>query len=131
MQPVSMGSAGLNSRPTHGGVDEIWQTFCDLAMAAVRQQRRTARARVSRGHRGEPAAIRCGRRRDLPRIWMAADLPAQADTHPAGCACNATAHDGGLVDAGDRDGERRRALERVMLFLPAAPHFRIEKEIRT
>jgi hypothetical protein len=133
VQPVSMGSAGLKFAPD-GRVawDEIWQTFCDLAMAggpphkgkllapgaapeiAAHQQRYTTVAdEISRG------------------VWLAADLPAQADAHPGWVRVQC--HNITMADWLTRAIVMENVAARssgVMLYLPAAPQFRIEKEIK-
>ena len=133
VQPVSMGSAGLKFAPDDTVAwDQIWQTFCDLAMAggpphkgqllapgtaadiaANREQYTTVSDEICRG------------------IWMAADLPAQIDTHPGWVRvqCHSMTMADWLTRAIVMENVAARS-SGVMLFLPGAPHFRIEKEIK-
>jgi sirohydrochlorin cobaltochelatase len=64
-------------------------------------------------------------------IWLAADLPAQVDTHPGWVRVqchNATMADW-LMRAIVMENVAARS-SGVMLYLPAAPNFRIEKEVK-
>lgn len=133
VQPVSMGSAGLKFAPD-GQVawDEIWQTFCDLAMAGGPPHKGTLLGP------GDPAEIAAHQAQydtvteEICRgIWLAADLPAQADTHPGWVRvqCHNVTMADWLVRAIVMENVAARS-SGVMLFLPAAPHFRLEKEIK-
>jgi len=64
-------------------------------------------------------------------IWLAADLPAQPDTHPGWVRlqCHSTTMADWLMRAIVMENVAARS-SGVMLYLPAAPHFRIEKEIK-
>lgn len=133
VQPVSMGSAGLKFAPD-GSVawDEIWQTFCDLAMAGGPPHKG---ALLGPGSAGEIAANRqqydAAVEEICRGIWMAADLPAQPDTHPGWVRvqCHSATMADWLTRAIVMENVAARS-SGVMLFLPAAPHFRIEKEIK-
>ena len=133
VQPTSMGSAGLKFG-SDGKVawDEIWQTFCDLAMAG------------GPPHKGallEPGAasdIAAGQEKydavadEMCRgIWMAADLPAQTDARPGWVRvqCHSATMADWLTRAIVMENVAARS-SGVMLYLPAAPHFRVEKEIK-
>jgi hypothetical protein len=134
VQPISMGSAGLKYAPD-GRVawDEIWATFCDLAMAggpphkgtllepasaeevgAARDRYDQVAAEISRGVtlvtelRAEPSADADG--------WIRAD-------------CLSEAMAGWLTRAIVMENVAAR-FEGRALFLPAGPDFRIEKEIK-
>jgi len=133
VQPISMGSAGLQY-DSAGQVawDRIWQSFCDLAMAggpphkgawlgpgaaadieANREQYDTVTTEICRG------------------IWMAADLLAFVDDRPGWVRvkCHSVAMAGWLTRAIVMENVAARC-DGVMLFLPAAPLFRIDKEIK-
>ena len=64
-------------------------------------------------------------------IWMAADLPAQAHTPPGWVRvqCHSATMADWLTRAIVMENVAARS-SGVMLFLPAAPHFRVEKEIK-
>jgi sirohydrochlorin cobaltochelatase len=131
--PVSMGSAGLKLAPD-GTVawDEIWQTFCDLAMAGGPPHKGALLGP------GDPASIAANSQQyeavadEICRgIWLAADLPAQADQR-AGWV-RVQCHSATMADWLSRAIVMENVAARssgVMLYLPAAPHFRIEKEIK-
>lgn len=133
VRPVSMGSAGLKFAPD-GTVawDEIWQTFCDLAMAGGPPHKGALlgpgdRSDIDAGKAQYDAAVD-----EICRgIWMAADLPAQADTHPGWVRvqCHSVTMADWLARAIVMENVAARS-SGVMLFLPAAPHFRIDKEIK-
>ena len=133
VQPVSMGSAGLKFAPD-GTVawDEMWQTFCDLAMAGGPPHKGSLLAP------GVPIEIAANQEKytevadEICRgIWMAADLPAQADSRPGWLRvqCHNVTMAEWLMRAIVMENVAARA-GGVMLFLPAAPHFRIDKEIK-
>jgi sirohydrochlorin cobaltochelatase len=133
VQPVSMGSAGLKFAPD-GTVawDEMWQTFCDLAMAGGPPHKGSL---LGPGTAAEIAA-NSQKYNDVSDeicrgIWMAADLPAQPDTHPGWVRvqCHNMTMAEWLVRAIVMENVAARA-SGVMLFLPAAPHFRVDKEIK-
>ena len=133
VQPLSMGTAGLKFA-ADGQVawDEIWQTFCDLAMAGGPPHKGVLLAP------GDPDAIRAGQAaydaaaEEICRgIWLAADLPAQPDTHPGWVRvqCHSTTMADWLMRAIVMENVAARS-SGVMLYLPAAPHFRLEKEVK-
>jgi len=133
VRPVSMGSAGLKFA-ADGQVawDEIWQTFCDLAMAGGPPHKGALLAP------GDPAAIAADQAafdavaEEICRgIWLAADLPARVDTRPGWVRvhCHNTTMADWLMRAIVMENVAARS-SGVMLYLPAAPHFRIEKEIK-
>jgi sirohydrochlorin cobaltochelatase len=133
MQPVSMGSAGLKY-DADGAVawDQIWGSFCDLAMAG------------GPPHKG--MLLEAGRERDINAdldrydvvveeicrgIRMVTGLRAYPSPDPGWVSVTCT---------GDTMAEwllRAIVMENVsarragaVLELPAAPHFRVEKEIK-
>jgi len=133
IQPLSMGSAGLKFAPD-GTVawDTIWQTFCDLAMAGGPPHKGVllgpgVASDIAANHEHYDAAVE-----EICRgIWLAADLPAQADTHPGWVQvqCHNTTMADWLMRAIVMENVAARS-SGVMLFLPAAPHFRLDKEIK-
>ncbi|MEO7158439.1 MAG: hypothetical protein ABI039_12800 [Vicinamibacterales bacterium] len=133
VQPISMGTAGLKFT-ADGQVawDEIWQTFCDLAMAGGPPHKGVLLAP------GDSAAIIAGQTaydavaEEICRgVWLAADLPAQVDPHPGWVRvqCHNTTMADWLMRAIVMENVSARS-SGVMLYLPAAPHFRIDKEIK-
>jgi hypothetical protein len=133
VQPISMGSAGLKFG-ADGKVawDEIWQTFCDLAMAGGPPHKGSllgpgTRSEIAAHQEQYDAAVD-----EICRgIWMAADLPAQGDTHPGWVRvqCHSATMADWLTRAIVMENVAARS-SGVMLYLPAAPHFRIDKEIK-
>jgi hypothetical protein len=131
--PVSMGSAGLKfDAAGHVAWDEIWQTFCDLAMAGGPPHKG---ALLAPGVPSEIAAHAVQHNtvcEEICRgIWMAADLPVQTD-HQSGWVrvqCHSITMADWLARAIVMENVAARS-SGVMLYLPAAPHFRIEKEIK-
>jgi hypothetical protein len=133
MQPVAMGSAGLKFAED-GSVawDQIWGSFCDLAMAG------------GPPHKG--ALLRPGTRAEIDAepdryrtvvdeigrgISLAAQLPADAapDAGWVRVECYSEAMAGWLVRAITMENVAVRA-EGKWIDLPAAPRFRVEKEIK-
>ena len=133
VQPVSMGSAGLKFA-ADGQVawDEMWQSFCDLAMAGGPPHKGALLAP------GDPVEIAANQEPydkvadEICRgIWLAADLPAQPDTLPGWVRvqCHNSTMADWLMRAIVMENVAARS-SGVMLYLPAAPHFRIEKEVK-
>jgi hypothetical protein len=133
MQPVAMRSAGLKFGPD-GKVawDEIWGSFCDLAMAGgpphkgtLLEAGRAADVFANPDRHDEVAGEICR------GIIMAADLMARRSEWPGwirvDCASEAMA--GWLVRAIVMENVAVR-LDGAALHLPAAPHFRLDKEIK-
>ena len=133
VKPVSMGTAGLKFAP-NGTVawDEIWQSFCDLAMAGGPPHKG---ALLAPGVAPEIAAQQESYDAIVDEIcrgiWLAADLPAQGDTHPGWVRvqCHSATMADWLTRAIVMENVAARS-SGVMLYLPAAPHFRLEKEIK-
>ncbi|MGE0866081.1 MAG: hypothetical protein AB7P34_19440 [Vicinamibacterales bacterium] len=134
VQPVSMGSAGLKFG-ADGRVawDEIWQSFCDLAMAGGPPHKGTL---LEPGRAAEIAAAPDRYQEVVDEICrgvtMASELPATDSPIPGRVRVSAysdtmadwllraiTMENVAVARAGEFD-----------LDLPAAPHFRIEKEIK-
>ena len=131
---MPMQGAGLKY-DANGAVawDQIWGSFCDLAMAGGPPHKGTLLEHGSEdGDRRAVRPLRRGGRGDLPRHQDGHRLAGVrvADSW-LGQRHVSQRHDGRVAAAGDRHGERGRAAraERV-LELPAAPHFRLEKEIK-
>jgi hypothetical protein len=133
LQPISMGSAGLKFA-ADGTVawDEMWGSFCDLAMAGGPPHKGTLL------EPGTEAAIDA----DFPRydevleeicrgIRMVTGLRAYPSPAPGWVrvACLSEAMSGWLLRAITMENVSARRRGSV-LELPASPHFRLEKEIK-
>jgi hypothetical protein len=133
VRPTSMGSAGLKFDPD-GRVawDEIWTSFCDLALAG------------GPPHRGsflEPASTEEAQAapeqyqkvvEEIGRgIWLVTGLPVlpRFALGWVGVRCASTAMAAWLVRAIVAENVSARS-EHSMLLLPAGPSFRLEKEIK-
>jgi sirohydrochlorin cobaltochelatase len=133
VQPVSMGSAGLKYG-ADGNVawDEMWQTFCDLAMAGGPPHKGTLL------EPGSPGAIAANEERyrqvigEIRRgIELVTGMPADPSPHRGWVRveCYSAAMAGWLVRAIVMENVAAQA-DGVTLDLPVAPHFRVEKEIK-
>ena len=132
LEPTPMKSAGLKYA-ADGTVawDEIWGGFCDLAMAGGPPHKGTLL------EPGSPDAIDAAPDRyadvvgEICRgVTMVTDLPALEG--PAGWVrvkCYSREMTAWLLRAVVMENVAARA-EAMTLFLPAAPHFRLEKEIK-
>jgi len=133
VQPTSMGSAGLKY-DVAGRVawDEIWGSFCDLAMAGgpphkgtlLEPGSRAAIAAQPERHDEVVAEICRG-------IVMTTELPAKASSTPGWVRvdCLSDTMSAWLVRAIVMENVAVR-LDGRALHLPAAPAFRLEKEIK-
>ncbi|MDO8794765.1 MAG: hypothetical protein Q7J25_09110 [Vicinamibacterales bacterium] len=133
VQPVSMGSAGLKYGPD-GKVawDEIWRTFCDLALAGGPPHRGTLLeaatpadvARRPGEHAGVVAEICRG-------VQMVTGLRAAASPHPGWVrvTCERESMTSWLLRAIVTENISARQ-EGGWLDLPAGPGYRVEKEIK-
>jgi hypothetical protein len=133
LEPVAMGSAGLKYGPD-GKVawDQIWQTFCDLAMAG---------GPPHKGRLLEPGskdAIDADPTRyeevvdEICRgITLASELPAQASQTPGWVSvdCYSETMASWLLRAIVMENVAARSHGRE-LMLPAAPHFALDREIK-
>jgi sirohydrochlorin cobaltochelatase len=133
IQPVSMGSAGLKF-DDDGKVawDEIWQTFCDLAMAGGPPHKGQLLAPGAASDiAANPGTYATVADEICRGVWMAADLPAQVDTHAGWIRvqCHSVTMADWLTRAIVMENVAARS-SGVMLYLPAAPPFRLEKEIK-
>lgn len=133
VQPVSMGSAGMKFG-ADGKVawDEMWQTFCDLAMAGGPPHKGTLLAPGAAADvAASPQAYETIVDEICRGIWMAADLPAQIDTYPGWVRvqCHSATMADWLTRAIVMENVAARS-SGVMLSLPAAPHFCVDREIK-
>jgi sirohydrochlorin cobaltochelatase len=133
IEPVSMGSAGLKFGDD-GRVawDEIWGSFCDLAMAGGPPHKGTLLEPPS------PAAIEAepDRYREVVDeicrgVTMVTDLPTDESPVPGWVRvhCYSPAMAGWLLRAIVMENVAART-ERLALDLPASPAFRLDKEIK-
>ena len=133
LQPAPMGSAGLKY-DSDGKVawDEIWATFCDLALAGGPPHKGKLLEPAS------PADIEADPERyaqvadEIRRgITMVTDLPVQQCPLPGWVrvACHSGEMAGWLLRAIVVENVAVRGEGRA-LDLPAAPHYRLEKEIK-
>jgi sirohydrochlorin cobaltochelatase len=133
VEPVSMGSAGLKFG-ADGKVawDEIWTTFCDLALAGgpPHRGRLLMPASADEVH-AEPEAYQKVTEEIGRGIWMVTWLHVLPMVSPGwiGVFCRGTTMAAWLTRAivaenvyARHDGER--------LYLPAGPRYRLEKEIK-
>jgi sirohydrochlorin cobaltochelatase len=132
VQPVSMGSASLKFGPD-GRVtwDEIWGSFCDLAMAGGPPHRGTLLEAATR----PDIDLDPGRYRqvvdELCRgIEMVTGLAAEPLTFGwIHVDCPSTSMAGWLVRAVNMENVSAH-VDGMVLHLPAGPRFRLEKEIK-
>lgn len=124
--PVSMGSAGLKY-DADGRVawDEIWSTFCDLAMAG---------GPPHRGSLLEPSETTNDKlvENEIARgIVLITGLEIQPSNVPGwiGVRCTSVGMAGWLVRAIVMENIMARH-EREVLYLPVGPNFRLAKEIK-
>jgi sirohydrochlorin cobaltochelatase len=133
VQPVPMRSAGLKYA-ADGRVawNEIWQTFCDLAMAGGPPHRGSLLAPGARRDIEAQADAYDLVSREICRgVTMVTDLPAEPSPNPGWVriACEGTAMAGWLARAIVMENVAARC-DGDLLDLPAAPAFRLEKEIK-
>jgi hypothetical protein len=133
VEPVSMGSAGLKYRPD-GRVawDEIWGSFCDLAMAGGPPHKGTllepgSRADIDR----EPERYEEVAEEICRGVRMAADLDAEPSPIPGWVRviCSNAGMAGWLLRAIVMENVAARSAG-ARLDVPAAPHFQLAKEIK-
>lgn len=133
VQPVSMGSAGLKyGADGHVAWDEIWDTFCDLAMAGGPPHKGTLLEPSS------PAEIEAqpDRYREVVNeicrgVTMVTGLTADGSPTAGWCrvGCDSEAMADWLLRAIVMENVAATA-EETLLNLPAGPGFRLEKEIK-
>lgn len=134
VQPLPMRSAGLKFGPD-GKVawDEIWQSFCDLAMAGGPPHKGTLL------EPGQPGAIAAAPDRyeevvdEICRgVTMASELQAAGSPLPGRVRvrCFSDTMADWLLRAITMENVAVTRVGEMDLDLPAAPHFRLEKEIK-
>ena len=133
LEPVAMGSAGLKYGPD-GRVawDQIWQTFCDLAMAGGPPHKGRLLEPGSRDAiDAEPARYEEVVDEICRGITLASELPAQASERPGWVSvdCYSETMASWLLRAIVMENVAARSHGRE-LMLPAAPHFALDKEIK-
>ena len=133
VQPVSMGSAGLKY-----GLDgkvawnEMWATFCDLAMAGGPPHKGMLLEPAPAGEIEESPERYASVVAEICRgITMVTDLDAERSSNPGWVRveCLTRAMAAWLVRAISMENVAVRA-DGVMLELPAGPRYRLEKEIK-
>lgn len=133
VQPVSMGSAGLKfGEDGRVAWDEIWATFCNLAMAGGPPHKGTLLEPAPQPALDAQSDRYAQVLEELCRgIRMAADLEAQPSPIPGWVrvTCLSEVMAGWLLRAIVMENVAARA-DGAMLDLPAASHFRLEKEIK-
>jgi sirohydrochlorin cobaltochelatase len=133
LEPKSMGSAGLKYGPD-GRVawDQIWGSFCDLAMAGGPPHKGQL---LEPGRQGaidaEPARYEEVVDEICRGITLASELPAQAAAQPGWVSvdCYSETMASWLLRAVVMENVAARSHGRALL-LPAAPAFRLDKEIK-
>ena len=133
VQPVSMGSAGLKYDEA-GAVawDEMWETFCDLAMAGGPPHKGTLLEPATRAQvDADPDGYARVAREICRGVTLVSDLMAQPSPDPGWIrvACLNETAAGWLLRAIVMENVSAR-VHGATLDLPAGPHFRIEKEIK-
>ncbi len=133
VQPVSMGSAGLKY-----GLDgkvawnDMWATFCDLAMAGGPPHKGMLLEPASAGEiEASPERYASVVAEICRGVTMVTDLEAERSSNPgwARVECLTRAMASWLVRAISMENVAVRA-DGVTLELPAGPRYRIEKEIK-
>lgn len=133
LEPRPMGSAGLK-RDEDGRVawDEIWGSFCDLAMAggpphkgALLEPASAAEVEADPDRYDQVVSEVCR------GVEMVSTMPCEPSPDPGWLRveCYSPTMAGWLRRAITMENVSARA-EGAMLDLPAAPHFRLEKEIK-
>ena len=133
VQPVSMGSAGLKFG-SDGRVawDEIWGSFCDLAMAGGPPHRGKLLEPASKT---EIAAERGRYQQVVDELCRGVEMVTGLFAEPSSVSgwiqveCPSTTMAGWLVRAINMENVSGHT-KGMALHLPAGPHFRLEKEIK-
>jgi sirohydrochlorin cobaltochelatase len=133
IEPVAMGSAGLKFN-ADGKVawDQIWGSFCDLAMAGGPPHKGTLLEPGSpESIEAEPARYEEAVEEICRGITLASELPAQPSAHPGWVSvdCYSETMASWLLRAIVMENVASRSAGRE-LRLPAAPDFRLDKEIK-
>ena len=133
VEPVPMGSAGLKY-DADGRVawDEIWQSFCDLALAGGPPHKGRLLHPASADEVAADRDRYAGVTSEIVRgITMVTGLPADPSEEPGWVqvGCDTEGMAGWLLRAITMENVAVRA-EGTVLDLPAGPAFRLEKEIK-
>ncbi|MEO5922640.1 MAG: hypothetical protein ABIR70_02335 [Bryobacteraceae bacterium] len=133
VQPVSMGSAGLKyGEDGKVAWDEIWGSFCDLAMAGGPPHKGSLLLPGSRAEiEAQPERYREVVEEICRGITMVTQIPAEASADPGWVRmdCESYGMAGWLVRAIVMENVSVRC-EGTFIELPAGPSYRIEKEIK-
>lgn len=133
MQPISMGTAGLKyGKDGKVAWDEIWGSFCDLAMAGGPPHKGALLEPASPAEIEAHAAEYDAVTEEICRgIVMATGLDARRSPRPGWvrAACFSQEMADWLVRAIAMENVAVRR-EGLLLLLPAGPHFRLHKEIK-
>jgi hypothetical protein len=133
VQPVSMGSAGLKFGPD-GNVawDQMWGSFCDLAMAGGPPHKGKLLEPGSRNDiEDQPEKYRKVTSEICRGIYTVTGLGAEPSTVPGWVRvdCESSGMAAWLYRAVVMENVSAR-FEDTAIALPAGPHYRIEKEIK-
>jgi sirohydrochlorin cobaltochelatase len=133
VKPVSMGSAELVFGPD-GKVawDQIWSSFCDLALAGGPPHRGALLAPASAEEALAAAELYQEVVAEISRgIWLVTELPVLPYAEPGwiGVRCQSTVMASWLARAIVVENVWARCRQEF-LYLPAGPHFRLAKEIK-
>ena len=133
VEPVSMGSAGLVfGEDGRVAWDEMWGSFCDLAMAGGPPHKGTLlEPGTLAGIASQPERYREVVAEILRGIDMVTELPVEPSPHAGWVRvrCRNEAMSGWLVRAIVMENVSAR-VERTVVELPAGPTYRLEKEIK-
>lgn len=133
IQPVPMGSADLKYA-ADGQVawNEMWSTFCDLAMAGGPPHKGSLlQPGTAADISSQPERYRLVVQETCRGITMVTGLVSETCSTPGwvGVHCTSEAMAGWLVRAILMENVSARC-ERLMLYLPAGPAYRLQKEIK-
>jgi len=131
--PTSMGSAGLKyGRDGKVAWDEIWTSFCDLALAGGPPHRGTLLPPVSAEEaRSDPQRYQQVVAEIARGVWLVSQLPVLPHVAPGwvGVVCANEAMAAWLLRAVVTENVSARR-ERHVLHLPAGPQFQLAREIK-
>jgi hypothetical protein len=133
VRPTSMGSAGLKFGPdSQVAWDQIWTSFCDLALAGGPPHRGTLlEAPTPEEVAAEPAGYQLVSDEVIRGVCMTTGLGATAGPEP-GCVavrCEGEAMASWLLRAVTAENVFTRR-QGATLLLPAGPRFRLAKEVK-
>ena len=133
VEPTPMGSAGLKY-DADGRVawDEIWQSFCDLALAGGPPHKGTLlQPGAADGIAADPGGYAAVTREICRGVTLVTGLPSDPSDEPGWIhvGCDTEAMAGWLLRAITIENVAVRA-DGSVLDLPAAPAYRLEKEIK-